>query len=122
MIEHTLDTEHSILYLFPKSALKRDDFASLAKTLDPYIEKHGELAGLIVESATFPGWNSMGAMAAHLRFVNNHHKHIKKIALVTDSGLGNVAVQMAPHFVAAEVRRFPAGQLDAAKQWVMAHS
>ena len=122
MIEHTLDTEHSILYLRPQSSLERSDFELLAKAIGPYIEKHGELAGLIVESATFPGWNSLAAMAAHLRFVNNHHKHIKKIALVTNSGLGNVAEQIAALFVAAEVRRFPAGELEAAKQWVMAHS
>ena len=122
MIEHTLDAEHSILYLRPKSALARDDFVQLAKAVDPYIDKTGGLDGLIIEATTFPGWESLGAMAAHFRFVRDHHKRIKKIGLVTDSALGNVAEHLASHFVLAEIRHFSAGELEAAKQWVMDRS
>jgi hypothetical protein len=119
MIEHTLDAEHSVLYLRPKSALGQDDFVQLAKVVDPFIEKTGGLAGLIIQVTTFPGWESLGAMAAHLRFVRDHHKHIKKIALVTDSALGNVAEHLMSHFVSAEIRHFSAGELEAAKQWII---
>jgi hypothetical protein len=119
VIEHSLDKEHSILYLRPKSALEQGDFAEVAKTADPYIQETGGLSGLIIEAPTFPGWESLGAMVAHFRFVRDHHKHIKKIALVTDSSLGNVAQHLASHFVSAEIRRFPAGALEAARQWVM---
>ena len=58
-------------------------------------------------------------MAAHVRFVRDHHKHIKKVGVVTDSALGKVAEQLASHFVAAEIRHFSAGELEAAKQWMM---
>jgi hypothetical protein len=119
MIEHELDTEHSILYLRPKSALAQKDFEQLAKTVDPYIEKSGNLAGLIIEAPKFPGWDSLGAMAAHMRFVRDHHKRIGKIGLVTDSAMGNVAQSLASHFVSAEIRHFSSGELEAAKQWVM---
>ncbi|HTN94752.1 MAG TPA: STAS/SEC14 domain-containing protein [Gallionella sp.] len=119
MIEHTLDTEHSILYLRPKSALAEEDFVQLAKTVDPYIEQSGDLAGLIIEAPRFPGWDSLGAMAAHIRFVRDHHKRIRKIGLVTDSAMGNVAQSLASHFVSAEIRHFSSGELEAAKQWVM---
>jgi hypothetical protein len=118
MIEHSLDTAHAILYVRPRSALEQGDFEQLAKTVDPYLEKSGALAGLIIEAPTFPGWDSLGAMAAHFRFVRDHHTRIKKIALVTDSALGNVAEHLAAHFVSAEIRHFPAGSLDAAEQWV----
>ena len=119
MIEHTLDAANSILYLRPKSALEQGDFAQLAKTVDPHIEKTGGLAGLIIEAPRFPGWESFGAMAAHFRFVRDHHKRIRKVALVTDSAIGNVAQHLASHFVSAEIRHFAAGELEAAKQWVM---
>ena len=119
MIEHKLDTANSILYLWPKSALEQSDFVLLANTADPYIEEVGGLTGLIIESRTFPGWESLGAMAAHFRFVKDHHKHIKKIGLVTDSALGNVAEHLASHFVSAEIKHFPSGELEAARQWVM---
>ncbi len=110
---------NSILYLRPKSALEQGDFAQLAKTVDPHIEKTGGLAGLIIEAPRFPGWESFGAMAAHFRFVRDHHKRIRKVALVTDSAIGNVAQHLASHFVSAEIRHFAAGELEAAKQWVM---
>ena len=119
MIEHKLDTANSILYLWPKSALEQSDFVQLANTADPYIEEVGGLTGLIIEARTFPGWESLGAMAAHFRFVKDHHKHIKKIGLVTDSALGNVAEHLASHFVSAEIKHFPSGELEAARQWVM---
>jgi hypothetical protein len=119
MIEHTLDTANSILYVRPKSALEERDFVALAKTVDPYIEETGNLAGLIIEVPAFPGWENLGAMAAHFRFVRDHHKRIKKIGLVTDSALGNVGEHLASHFVSAEIRHFSAGELEAAKKWVM---
>ena len=53
------------------------------------------VVGLVIEITSFPGWESIGAMASHFRFVRDHHKHIKKIAVVTDSPMGNVAEHLA---------------------------
>ena len=119
MIEHTLDSANSILYVRPTSKLEQSDFVQLANTVDPHIEENGSLAGLIIQVTSFPGWESLGAMASHFRFVRDHHKHVKKIAVVTDSPMGNVAEHLASHFVAAEIRRFPAGELKAAEQWII---
>jgi hypothetical protein len=119
MIEHSLDTAHSILFVRPTSALQQDDFVQLARAVDPFIERTGELAGLIIETRSFPGWDSLGAMAAHFRFVRDHHKHIKKVAVVTDAPLGTVAEKLASHFVSAKIRHFGAGEVEAAQRWIM---
>ena len=119
MIDHSFDAKQGVLHLRPKDSLKKEDFALIAATVDPHIEKAGALAGIIIEFAAFPGWDSLGAMAAHLRFVREHHKLVKKIAVVTDSAMGNVGEKLASHFVAAQIKHFPAGQLEAAKRWVM---
>jgi hypothetical protein len=58
-------------------------------------------------------------MAAHFRFVRDHHRQIKKVAVVTDSALGKLAENLASHFVAAEIKRFPAGGLEGARQWIL---
>jgi len=118
MIEYDLDRTHSILHVRPQGALEAADFARLASEVDPYIEATGGLAGLIVETSGFPGWDSLGAMVTHFRFVRDHHRHIRRIAVVTDSALGHVAERLTSHFVSAEIRRFPAGSLEAAKQWI----
>lgn len=57
-------------------------------------------------------------MAAHFKFVRDHHRHIRKIAVVTDSAMGNVAEKLASHFVSAAIRHFPAGQAEAAAEWI----
>src|SRR6188508_2350148 len=119
MIEYDFDSAHSILYVRPQSALAANDFVSLAAMVDPHIEATGSLAGIVIETPSFPGWDSLGAMAAHFRFVRDHHKHIKKIGLVTDSAIGNVVEHLASHFVSAEIRQFPAAELEAARRWVM---
>ncbi|MEY8016233.1 STAS/SEC14 domain-containing protein [Mycobacterium servetii] len=118
MIEYDLDTEHSILEVRPKSALDKADFVELANAVDPQIEAHGDLAGLIISASSFPGWDSFGSMVTHFRFVRDHHKHVKKIAVVTDSPLGDVAEHLTSHFVSAEIRHFPGGQVEQARQWI----
>lgn len=122
MIEHHLDSENTILHIQPKSSLEKADFESLARTVDPFIAGTGDLAGLIIETPAFPGWSSFGAFAAHMRFVKDHHEHIKKVALVTDSALGNIAEHLGTHFVSAEIKHFPASALDAARQWILQKS
>jgi hypothetical protein len=118
MLEYRLDTASSILYLRPQAALEADDLVRLAKAVDPYIEASGDLAGIIIEASAFPGWDSLGAMAAHFRFVRDHHKHIKKIAVVTDAALGAIAEKLGSHFISATVKHFPAGDVDAARRWI----
>ena len=118
MIDYDLDTENSILVVRPESALDKDDFVELAKVVDPHIEATGELAGLILNAPSFPGWDSFGAMVTHFRFVRDHQKHVKKIAVVTDSHLGDIAEHLASHFVSAKIRHFPAGQIEQAREWI----
>jgi hypothetical protein len=122
MIDYHLDTATSILTLRPESALQGNDFIEVAQALDPQIAQHGDLAGLIIAAPHFPGWDSFGALVNHLRFVRDHHQHVKKIAMVTDSPLGNVAEHITSHFISAEVKHFPAGEGEAARAWILADS
>ena len=122
MIEYTLNPANAILHLQPKSSLDQADFEKLTKAVDPFIEKNGDLAGVIVETPAFPGWSSFGAFAAHMRFVKDHHRRIRKIALVTDSPIGDVAEHLVSHFVSAEVKQFPASGVESARNWILNRS
>ena len=122
MIEYNLDAEHSILYMRPKSLLAEDDFVKIAKAVDPHIEATGGLSGVIIEVQAFPGWESLGALVAHFRLIRDHHRHVRKIAVVTDSTLVEMFKSLASHFVSAEVKRFPSGETEAAKQWILGGS
>lgn len=118
MLDCKLDKENAIVVIRPKSALDKNDFVELGKLVDPLIEADGDLAGLIIETPTFPGWDSFGALVTHIRFVHDHHRHVKKIAVVTDSRLGDFAEHLAAHFVSAEIRKFPAGDVVQAQRWI----
>ena len=118
MIDYDVDTAHSIVLVRPQSRLDKDDFVELAKAVDPQIEATGDLAGVIIDAPSFPGWEDFGSMISHFRFVRDHQKHVKRVAVVTDSALGNVAEHLASHFVSAEIKQFPGGQTEAARQWI----
>ncbi len=81
--------------------LEKTDFEKAAEEIDPLIEETGKLKGLVIHAENFPGWDSFGALVSHLKFIKNHHREIGRIALVTDSPMGNLAEKLGSHFVAA---------------------
>lgn len=117
MLSVQIDAAKSIAVLEPQGALSKDDFERAAKAIDPHIEKAGKLNGIVVRIQQFPGWDSFGALASHLRFVKGHHRKIGRVALCTDSALGNVAPAIGRHFVQAEIRAFKFAEFDLARSW-----
>ncbi len=118
MIDYTLDETNSVLHVRPAGPLGKDDFEALSHAVDPFIERTGGLNGLLLEVAHFPGWTNVAAVIRHFRFVRDHHRKVKKVAIVTDSPLGEAAEHIASHFVAATIKHFPAGHLDEATTWL----
>jgi hypothetical protein len=116
-IEVTVQEDHHVVHVRPSGRLSKDDFLSLAAQIDPLIEKWGALNGLVIESPDFPGWENVGAFVRHMSFVSDHHKKIKRIAVVTASPLGSVAEYIAGRFVAARMKQFDPDDLDVALSW-----
>lgn len=121
MLHVTVEQEKKIALLEPDSALSKDDFDEAVKLIDPFIEEHGKLNGLIIHTESFPGWNSFGALVSHLKFVKNHHKKVSRIAFATDSAVGDLAEHIGSHFISAEVKHFPYRSLHEAKAWITLH-
>ncbi|MCB1728816.1 MAG: STAS/SEC14 domain-containing protein [Gammaproteobacteria bacterium] len=117
MIEAKLDADVGVLHVRPVAALAQTDFRELAALADPFIEERGSLPGLLLEIGRFPGWEDIAAFVEHFRFVRDHHKHIARVAVVTDQALGELAEKVASHFVAAQVRHYASGQLAQARAW-----
>ncbi len=118
MLEYTLMNPESILVLKPNAALTKEDFVDLSACVDRYLADHDSLHGVLIQSESFPGWESFAGFAAHLRFVRDHQQRIERLALVTDSAVAPVAEALARHFTAAEIRRFPYGEEDKALSWL----
>lgn len=118
MLHVDLDETKSVAIFRPEGALSEADFDYAANLVDQYLENHKTLRGLIINSRDFPGWNSFTALIQHLRFVRDHQRQIKRVALVTDSVVGQVGEKLADHFIAAEIKSFPFDHMTEAEQWV----
>jgi len=115
----SIDKEHAIAILEPEERLTKEDFDKAVKEIDPFIEAHGKLNGVIIETEKFPGWEDFAALSRHFVFVKNHHKKIRKLAFVTNSVVGTFAEKVSSHFVEAEIRTFPYDEMDAAREWIV---
>jgi len=118
MLSVEIDKINGIAILEPDGPLSKDDFVHAAEVIDPYIEKTDQLNGLLIHTKTFPGWESFAGLSSHLRFVQEHHKKVSRVALSTDSVIGNFAEAIASHFVSAEIKLFSYQELEQAKDWI----
>ena len=118
MIEHKLLKDEKILIVTPKGALEKSDFEKLSTIVDPYLEKEGQLNGLMIQTESFPGWASFAALISHFQFVKNHQKKISRVAAVTDSGFLSVMPVIADHFVDAELKHFNYDEKERAMEWL----
>ena len=120
MIQHELNSEKGILILKPLGPLEAKDFAEITRDADAYIESHDSLNGLMIVAEKFPGWEDIQGFVAHLQFVRDHHKKIKKVAFVSDSKFFEFVPRLAEHFVSAEVKHFDSHNEKSGLEWLNA--
>jgi len=118
MLQSKLLRDRGILVLSPQGPIEKADFERVANEVDPYIAENGKLAGVLIHAKSFPGWESFGALLAHLRFVRDHHRRIERIAVASDSEFLKIAPKIAEHFVKAEVKRFDYAEKEQALAWL----
>jgi hypothetical protein len=118
MINAKLLREESLLVVSPEDKLESTDFERLRLLVDPYIEAHGELKGLLIDAETFPGWEDFASLLEQLRFVRDYQQRIQQVAAVTDNGFLAILPKVADYFAAAEVRHFNYQDRDQALCWL----
>jgi len=116
-VPHRLLTESGVLVVEPEEPLATEDFDAIAATVDPWIERAGRLQGIVVHTRRFPGWQNVGALLRHLRFIRDHHRKVARIAVAADGILADAGPALADYFVEAELRHFGFDRLDEAIRW-----
>jgi hypothetical protein len=116
-LAHRWIAERGVLVVEPHGPLRSEDFDALALSVDPWIEAHGTLRGLVVHAQEFPGWENLGSLLRHLRFVRNHHRKIRRVALCAGGKLASLVPRLSEHFLAAEIRQFDYDELDRGVAW-----
>lgn len=119
MISYDLDKNEGVLTVRPEGKLEAQDFQTLSKVVDPFIEERGKLNGIIIVTERFPGWEDFNGMIEHMKFVRNHHRNIAKVAIVTDSKVADVAESLGRHFVKASIKHFSFKEIESARRWML---
>ena len=114
---HHVVSDLGVLVVEVVGALRAHDFDSLALTADSWIEAHGDLPGIVIHAREFPGWENVGNLLRHLRFIRDHHRKVRRIALAADGKLFKLAPRLAEHFVEAKMKTFGYEELDSAIAW-----
>jgi hypothetical protein len=110
--------ERGVLIVEPHGRLRAEDFDALDAAADTWIESgDGSLRGIVVHARQFPGWENLGSLLRHVRFVRDHHRKIHRVALAVDGTLAQMAPALVDHFVQAELKQFSADDLEAAIVW-----
>jgi len=117
MITFQILEEDGILIVEPSGPLSKDDFEQLTSAVDLHLARTGSLQGVMIHAKQFPGWKDFSGMVSHFRFVRDHHREIKKVALVSDGAFAEIAPKLAEHFVAADIKQFDFDDRDAALAW-----
>ena len=110
--------EQGVLIMQPNGELEAGDFERLSARVNPYLAEAGVLDGVMIVAEHFPGWDDLAALLSHLRFVREHHRKIRRVALVTSDRLVSALPRFASRFIDSEVRSFPMQQRDEALLWV----
>jgi hypothetical protein len=114
MLAYHLNRDTGIVELRPRGRLEAQDFASLALTMDDYIEDHGRLNGILLEVDRFPGFDDWEAVSAQLRFVRSLLPRVRRVALLTANPWLEPLPEMLRLLTPLEVRRFdPVARADA---------
>jgi len=118
MIYADLLRDQSLLIIKPVGTLHQSDFERLSLLVDPYLAEEGELHGLMILIKSFPHWDSFQTLLTHMRFANDRHKRIEKIAVVTDDFVLSMMPGVIRHFMHADVRRFHYADKEQAYAWL----
>lgn len=107
-----------ILVVQPDGSLSEDDFRTLGEAVDGYFDEPAGVHGLLIEAPSFPGWEDFHGFLAHMRFVKEHQKRLRRVALVTGGGILGVLPKFANLFVSAELKHFDTSEREAALDWL----
>ncbi len=116
MLRYERLDDSNILTITTDGPLEQTDFEEFAKQL----EEGGTArpTRLMIQTSSFPGWESFEAFLSHLKFVSEHHQQIQRIAIVTDSELLKIMPHVAGLLVHPKIKQFELDETAAALTWL----
>lgn len=115
----TYRTEYGILAVEPTGELEKKEFEQLGSEIAHLRENDRKFNGILIHTRDFPGYKTFSDALAHGEFLGKHADGVGKVALCTDSAVGNLLEIAGSTFTNAEVRKFDYDQRDDAEKWLL---
>jgi hypothetical protein len=120
-LSYRLLPDRGVIIVELHGRLRAEDFDALEAAADEWVESApGSIRGIVVHAPQFPGWENLGSLLRHLRFVRDQHRRIRRVALAVDGAAARLAPAVVEHFVLAEIKQFSAHDLEPAIVWAAA--
>jgi len=120
MVKIEFNERRNVVILTPDAILTVDDIQEISKTIDAHINQSDTIPNLVLCATHPPHWDSFKAVKEHFKLVRNHHRLIKKVAVVSDNFAMKALPYLMDHFVQAKVRHFSGSRMQAAIDWAEA--
>jgi hypothetical protein len=117
-----IDSAAGVVVVDVGEPLRREAVDVIAAAVDSWLADHTELPGLVLHAPSFPGWENVGALVQHLRFVGGHQRRVGRVALAVDGQPVGIAARVAGTLLHPEVRHFASGETDEAIAWAGAQT
>lgn len=118
LFSHRLDEKGEVLVLEPQRPLSVEDIDGLEETLCSFHEDSDRLRGIVIHADFLPGWDSLGSLWRHVRFVRKFSSSVRRVAICADGPLAYVAPKIATILRSGvEVAHFGHSELAKARDW-----
>lgn len=116
-IQSRLDPDSEVIIVEADGPLGAPDIDALESTVGTWLARHAELRGLVLHARTVPGWQNMAGLTRHIKFVHDHHRHIRRVAVAVDGPMAELAPRLAGRLMHPHMRHFGYHELDAPRGW-----
>lgn len=120
MLNVTLQPNYGVVIFELDGQLSVQDFIHAAHKIDPYIDHAGGFKGGLVCVQGWPIWESLAAFNQHLAFIRNHHHHMAKVAIVSDSTSFKLFAPIYGASLQCQIKCFSLAAIESGKKWILA--
>jgi hypothetical protein len=109
--------EVGVLVVESNGPLNSGDFGKLGLVVDPWVEAHGRLRGIVAQSPNVSGLRDIRNMIQHIRFAQLQRSGLDRVAYVSDRLFPKVLSKLAGHMIDTKLEVFNVKSLPQAILW-----
>jgi hypothetical protein len=118
MLQHTLLVKDGMLVLEASGPFEIRDFEAIMEDVQPYLDTHKSLAGVMIFARAFPGWLNLEAATGLLHHIERLYPQIERLAIVSDNGLLSRMPTFDDHRLNPDVKHFSESDYEEALSWL----